>query len=306
MVLELPTAARRFQHALASLVDWQLASLAGKDVVIVYQMGKVASHTVLRALQRAAPDRLALFHVHFMMPDQIDYWWRQAEQAFGGSARIPSSIWRSVATARVLSRRLRHPSSRRCRIVTLTRDPVARNVSAFFTMQPWWPPGLAEQCRVLAAGPQRGSDLVAAVRDAFFRAFPFHDLPLTWFSTDLGPFANVDPFATPFPHERGYQIVRTGSADVLVLRTEDLARCARPALAEFLGIDVGSLARENDACNAWYHPAYEALRSALRPPDQYLDRMYESTYARHFYSEAERTVFRRRWAARGETRHGAS
>jgi Putative capsular polysaccharide synthesis protein len=307
MAFDLGREARRLGHGLGAAWQWHDARHAGKEIVLIYQMGKVGSHSILEALARAAPQRLALYHVHFLMPDQIEYWWGEAERAFGGARRVPASIYRSVANAQLLSAQVRHAVARRAparriKIISLTREPVAWSVSAFFTMRAWWPPRLAARCD--SRSPLRpDADLVAAVRDAFFHAFRFHDLPSTWFDTDLNALLNVDVFANRFPHDPGYEVFRAPAADVLLMRTEDLARSARSALREFLNVDIGALPRVNDTGDHSYAALYSALRESLDAPPAYLDRMYESTYARHFYTDAERLRFRARWAGQAGAVH---
>ena len=53
----------------------------------------------------------------------------------------------------------------------------------------------------------------------------------------------------------------------------------------------------NTAEDKSYADLYKAFRRELRLPDAYLDRVYGSRSAHHFYSPAELVAFRRKWSA---------
>lgn len=207
-------------------LTWEQAVRLDQQVVVVYQMGKVGSHAVLAALETAAPDRLSLYHVHFMMPEGIRHWLGLAEAVYGGRANLPPSVGTSVARARFLGERLRRDRRVQGKVISLVREPVAWSVSAFFAMEAWWPSGTREACARLATNGDGDQECTATLVRHFLDEFPFHDLPLTWFDTELGPFVGQDVYAEPFPHEKGYQLLEGGLLDVLVLRAEDLPVCA--------------------------------------------------------------------------------
>ena len=92
--------------------------------VIVYQMGKVGSVAVFAALERAG---VPAFHVHRMNRDHVDRM-RLRRRALGW-AEIP------VAPHDVLGLSLNErviAKGRRAAIVTIVRDPIARNLSSYF------------------------------------------------------------------------------------------------------------------------------------------------------------------------------
>ena len=52
------------------------------------------------------------------------------------------------------------------------------------------------------------------------------------------------------------------------------------------------------SANKAYARAYEEFTSRIRFDESFLETMYGSRFARHFYSDAERDAFRSRWLAR--------
>ena len=129
------------------------------------------------------------------------------------------------------------------------------------------------------------------------RDFP-HDQPLFWFDMEMGEMFGVDVYQTPFPQEKGYQVVRTAGVDLLLIKIEALNSCYREAFADFLGVDVPELLQthitERDPTRAMYA---DFVKNAVLP-EEYLDRMYASRFARHFYSPDELAAFRKKWSSK--------
>lgn len=65
-----------------------------------------------------------------------------------------------------------------------------------------------------------------------------HNSPEYWFDAfKLIPSFNIDVYEK-FPYDLGYKIYSgSAKADLLILRLEDLGRCVKPAMLNFLGIE---------------------------------------------------------------------
>ena len=107
----------------------------------------------------------------------------------------------------------------------------------------------------------------------------------------------VDGYDQPFAPARGYAVYHSDTADVLLLKLEMLNQAAPAAVRDFLGLSAFELVESNTADDKSYADLYKAFRRQLRLPDAYLDRVYGSRFARHFYSPAELDAFRRKWSS---------
>ena len=107
--------------------------------------------------------------------------------------------------------------------------------------------------------------------------------------------APSDVFAQPFPTSKGYHIYSGANADLLLLRLEDLDRCAGVAFKEFLNIDGFSIESANVSADKEYGSEYSEFTRKLTLPASYIDHMYQSRFMRHFYSADERERFRLKW-----------
>lgn len=274
---------------------------ARTNPVIVYSVGKVGSTSVAATLEEKLPGR-SVSHVHWLRSEHLradEAHYKGRARAYRGTRRmarfLPRYVWlgqhlcNAIATA---------PAATVWDVVTLVRDPVRRNVSAFFqNLEPmfdFWP---GEELKTRSAD-EVAARLVELFLDSYVAGnSPVeHDGdPLTWFDLELKPVFGVDVFARPFPVAQGYEIYSGPNSRLLLVRLEDLDRVAGRAFAEFLGVDVSNVVQRNEASDKVYADVYRRFTKLLKMPRPYLDRMYSSRYSRHFYTPAELAAFRSRW-----------
>jgi hypothetical protein len=201
-------------------------------------------------------------------------------------------IVRHLQTVKRFRKQLdRGGNDQRWRVVTLTRDPVGRNISSFFEildLQMHY--GLQDKLQTKGV-----EGVVPELCSLFLTEYPDHDLPLTFFHSELKTVFGVDVFSCPFPHSKGYMIYQGENVELLLLRLEDLDRSAPHAFEEFLGIRGVELVRSNIGDQKIYADVYRHFVETIRLPDSYLERMYKSKYATHFYTNEEIETFRAKW-----------
>lgn len=253
--------------------------------VVVYQMGKVGSQTIVHSLGRADLDR-PIFHVHFLTAEGILSADAIYRRAWNGSRR-GGHVW----VSEYLRRQLDEGRAGRWDVVTLVRDPIARNLSSFFQVGELQ---FGQDHRAAMVDPDRPRVLRDLTR-AFLRDFDEHDVPLTWFDQELRAVFGLDVYASDFPTERGFGIYEGARARVLVLKLEALRGCARAAFHDFLGLPSFVLTDDNLGEQKAYGDLYRDFVRNVALPDTYIDRMYGSRYAQHFYSPDELDAFARRW-----------
>lgn len=232
-------------------------------------MAKTGSSSVVAGLRAAGVG--AVHHIHdldaaFLQREEAEYHW---------SGR-PWRIWDAQQL-------LRHPptTSAPWRVVSLVRDPIAQTVSAFFQ------PGVRR-------GYVHPHAAAAELRDRF--GDRLDRLPLHWFESHLLPAFGIDVYAHAFNPDLGYQLIRTPTVHLLLLRCEDSA-AASAGLAELIGGEQAvAVPRLNLGADKGYADLYEAFGRALRPSPDQLEVAYESRVVRHFYSGVEIDRFRARWA----------
>jgi hypothetical protein len=258
-------------------------------------MGKVGSRTLLASLRqnKEVASIFSPIHLHSLNTQIMGRLENQYRESWSclrstGVARrktYPMHIWRS----QVISRLIERNPDRQWTIVTLVREPIRRNVSAFFQMLDV--PLCFNTTRFLTTDPEM---VVEELLDLFRRHFVIgnestrvHDRPLTWFETELQHVFGIDVFQSTFPRDQGFDTYENRKARVLVIRLEDLDRVGPKAITEFLGISGFKLSQANVSADKAYADVYELFRSRLRLGTNYVRRMHDAEYSKHFYSPEE-------------------
>ena len=235
-----------------------------EPLTLVLTMGRVSSQSVHHAVAYAVGGQA--FHVHSVNPHQLG---RQIQQA-GGLEKAPHSVRAGLAAVKAM---MLH--DRRVKVITLVREPLARNFSAAF-----------------ASLRARHGDSVDAVADfidtsgAVMRFWSeFHDQrPFVWFDYQLRETLDIDVFAHPFPAE-GRLAFAAGRCDVLVMRAELADEEKSHALEDFFGVDQVPVPRVNtDNRGQDFAALYERFQAATGLTPAYRREIAESRYVRHFYA----------------------
>lgn len=255
-------------------------------ILLVHQMGRAGSMTIVKSLRDAAVS-LPVLHTHWLHPAHI-------EKRLRRIGHLPESRQPlNVRVGRRIAAELQRdgPTRRRWKLVTVFREPVARNVSVFFLSIEDFVEDFFGRCR---RSELRNEQLVKT----FLQKFP-HQQPLEWFDFEIRDLFGIDVYDHPFPQDQGYQIIRTDHVDLLLIKLEQLNQCYRNAFRDFLGVDIPELSHTHVTEQDPTKPMYAGfLRGAVMPPD-YLDRMYQSQFARHFYTASELEGFRSKWSTEG-------
>ena len=286
-----PTAKSRYLWRMNRALD-----AAEAAPILVLQMGKVGSKSVqagLDALELSRP----IYHAHFLSRERT----RETEIKRRKHFRTDrhTYLMRPWLNQFLLNRFERRGSDERWKIVTLTREPVGRNISAFFQnlrvdrgdadgkysissdyydIQP---------TRVSVAHPQQLAKL-------FFSHAP-HDSAMKFFDREIRDIFGVDVIGEGFPIDKGFGIYEGEGVDVLVLKLERLEEVASEAINRFLDIENFELINRNVASDKVYAPLYDAFREQAVISNEYIDEQYSSRYMTTFYSDAEIAEFRNRW-----------
>jgi hypothetical protein len=254
------------------------------EPIVVYQMGKVGSSTVYRSLRSLELPR-PVHHVHLL--NDLDALEEQIKRFYPD----PSGTLAQIEKGRRLRRRMLRNRAATWNVVSLVRDPVQRNVSAFFESITEVIPDVYERCA-------RDDIAIADIKDAFLDRFD-HDAPLSWFQSQLRPVFGIDVFAVGFDTDKGYATYEAPGARLLVIRLENLMQDGEAAIGEFLGLDDFELVATNIGRDKRYADLYAEFERRVTLPPSYLDRMYGSRFARHFYSSVEIEAFAQQWTKPG-------
>jgi hypothetical protein len=259
---------------------------SSRPPVVVHQMGKVGSSSVVAAVRAADPDR-PVFQVHHLLPASIADQEALYRSTFSSRRRIDGHLVDSIVVRRALAEgRLSDGTV----VVTMVRDPMAQRYSAFFQTLSFRMPDLDERLRT-----QRPSELANDVLAQF-------NGPGWWHKDRIGAFFReefvlawgIDVFATPFDARRGWRHY-PGDFPALLIRFEDLSAGGIVALSATVNEKL-ELPLLQESAKKPYAELMSNVRSRLELSRAYLDRTYESDAVRHFYSDEQLRGFRELWS----------
>ncbi|MGH8536812.1 MAG: putative capsular polysaccharide synthesis family protein [Gammaproteobacteria bacterium] len=259
-------------------------------------MGKVGSTSVYHSLRKACLNT-AVYHIHVLTKEGI----RWEEEAYFGKSRrffhksgllAKPGLFQSHYLYKQLSR---NKQSTRWKIITLVRDPIARNVSGLFSTIERWIPDFYDRYSRKAIDTD---ELAEIFLHDYHGRIDSYEFPFHWFSAELQPVFGIDVLSSEFPKSVGYKIYKSESIDLLLIKLEYLNQCFPAAIKEFLGFDI-PLTSANVAADKSYYPLYQEFTRALKLPDAYIEQQYSCNYVRHFYSESEIDTFIKKWVKIG-------
>ncbi len=251
--------------------------------VLVYTASKVASSAVTHAL--ASVEGQSVFHVHMISAANI----REIGAAMRrrGLARVGKDMNDPEDMGLLLADELIH-TRRRARVVSLVRDPVARNISFYFqTLDVLWQQESAHERFTVER-------LLAEFHERFT-----HERGVDWFDMEFKPVLGIDVYAYPFPQREGFLRIDSGPYEVLLMRHDLDDRLKEKCLADLIRVPKVTLTPRNVGAEKPYSEAYgEFLRRVVLSED-YVDRLLGSKYARHFFSPEELVRVRAKWLRNG-------
>ena len=271
-----------------------------KRTILVFQMGKVGSLSVLYAIHRSLEEQEGIKDVL----KYVYYGHRFSFIPFGASKPL-RHFYRYVTVWRA---KLGLPLSVICPI----REPIARDVSAFFYLYYRYmaernsgylkvPINDLTNLFLMDSRQEAVGDLFQDIRkkrpivsNSYTAEQQF---ALNWLDEHLKPQTHIDVYRQPFPIDRKWQIYKRGFTRVLLYRT-DLKRSEQTKLiSRFLGIKLDEIGPENTAKGKNYAKLYSQFRESAKLPEQYIRRMHDSRFAQHFWSPEELKAAADKWRA---------
>jgi len=240
----------------------------GKAVpVMVFQMGKVGSTSIYKSLRRQYKGAVSHAHGDIDNPEFWNSYMMYVQANNGGRLKIISSI----------------------------RDPVSRNVSAFFhnvsgsgNTQDRSNLSIEELLNGFLDNPeQRGK------REVFLD----HQQPLRWFDDNILRYFDIDVYEKRFS-EHGITLYCSGNVELLVMRHDICDQQKEQAIREYLDLPNFRLKNTNIGEQKDYADLYHEFKKKAVIPDSYLDDMCASKYFKHFYSTKEIAEIRHKWNGR--------
>ncbi len=244
--------------------------------VIVYQMGKVGSTSLEKSLNvyKIKP----VFHVHRMNLENIS----KVHQEYLDKNLTPLDESLSARLYKDIVKK-----HRKAKFISLVREPISRNISAFFQ----------NLDRFIGTSCEEADFVTEELVHIFIREYK-HSVPLTWFDIEMKQVLDIDVYEYPFPKEKGYLSIKKGNFELLILKLEIDDSVMEKVIRKFLDIEDFNLIRSNSAKDKIYFRTYHDFLQTIKLPKAYIEILCNSKYTRHFYSEKEIKSIESKWYKR--------
>jgi hypothetical protein len=240
--------------------------------IVIYQMGKVGSTSVLEALNEN--NLFPVFQIHRMNPDHMDQIRADYKQK---NLKLPPIRMKKLLYHEIIAKK------RGAKFITLVRDPINRNISAFF-----------ENIQNYVSEPLDQVFDTGNLTKLFLEKYPQH-VPLDWFDIEPKVVLGIDVFNYPFPKEKGFLQITKGKFDWLIIKTEIDDRTKENTIRDYLKIDVLSLKKLNLTTDKAFGNYFDRFKKELKLPKDYLEKMKNAKYTNHFYTSSELDILWARW-----------
>jgi len=245
-----------------------------KDVLI-YQMGRVGSNTLSHSIELAG---LSTAHKHAFGGDQYLFFKNKRHAWLSTLARTRARLYFKRYKGTI-------------KIITVVRDPVARNLSLAFYM-------LEELLyHELKGNPNnvKGNYIpLHSIISNGIESVIHVDSAIRWFEEEFKAVTGIDVYSHDFDTGKGYGLVQQRNIQLLILQNERIDKNEN-IIADFLGCKTLKIQHANQANRMWYADLYASFKASYQPSKEYIDRMYTSKYMQHFYSDQALKAFQDKW-----------
>lgn len=238
-------------------------------IPVVYTMGKVASSSVYLAISAAD---LPVFHIHTLRGDRL----RQMAQEWLGRGEFPPphvSVSMAFRDSIFLD-------PEQCLYISLVRDPIARNLSAFFQILRYQKPEI-RNC----------TDPDELFRH-FIDTYP-HNIPHGWFDWEFNEMLGIDVYADEFDTESRF--TWNPEKRTVIFRTDCADEVKSRVLSDIIGRDI-LVRRSNDGGKKDYSRLYNGAKESAHYTSDFIRNAFSSRFACHFWTVQEREAMIDKWA----------
>lgn len=231
---------------------------AEEQPILVFQPGKVGSNTVYQSLLSRGVNAI---HLH----------------------SFPEHLY--------LQKKFIQEGIEQVKIITLVREPIARDISDFIQYFEW-DYLMTERMHVEQMSSDIEKKLIESMRN---QSSTGYGLEFDWFDKELKELTGIDVFKYPFDKEKGYSIISENKYQILLLTLERLKQNAE-IVGQFCGISKFYMKNANEGESKRYKYLYANLMEKIKVPEDIIKNYYcNNTHMDYFYSEEMKQEFLKKY-----------
>jgi len=170
-------------------------------------------------------------------------------------------------------------------VICPVRDPLSRNVSAFFQT--------FETYTGLKIDQKKWT--TDELLKLFIEKYP-HNNCLEWFDWHFRNTFNIDIYKYPFPRDKKWSICYKRPVKALVYRTDLNHDTQLKVISDFLSINIEKWEYANETASKEYAEIYEKFCSSVALPLSYRQIMNKSRFSKQFWTKEEIAESDQKWS----------
>ena len=250
---------------LLGLENIKLVLFTKKKPILVFTMAKVGSLSVYFSLKKKL-SKNAIFHVHSL---------NEIEVKKGIQLCFQNKVYPGSKTPVFLINKKIINQKRPFKIVCLFRDPLERNISAFF------------DAFKLYTGKE-SSDYKGSLKKLkeYYDEKLNHEFPLNWFDNQFFDATNINIYDYKFDKQQGYSILKTNTIELLLINSNVSDSIKEVLIKDFCNLKSFKLKNRNLSSSKEYALLNSNFKKQTKFSKEYLDLLYHSKYASHFFTDS--------------------
>ncbi|WP_158587054.1 putative capsular polysaccharide synthesis family protein [Motilimonas pumila] len=254
-----------------------------KPIILIHQPGRVGSMTIRKTTESLGLPS-AIYHTHFINPEtnkkQHEFYNEHLGKVNQRHMRIAKVLGEAILSGRYQGT---------LKVIVTVRDPLRRELSNFMLdVEKYYRKNFFTDYSNGAISINEVQELFLNSRRELTRD--------NWFDDDVKTPFNIDIFTQEFDHNKKYNIYRNGNVELLLFRLEDISEVIQTAFKDYFGIEPKQIvSRHLSGSRSMEDLCYREISDKLKFNTDFLDQIYQTDYARFFYSNDERADFCQSW-----------
>ena len=244
-----------------------------EEPVLIFTMAKVGSSSVYHSLKDQS--NIPCFHIHTLSIE---------EEMYAKNLCKEKGVYPGSRTPVFILHTHLFEKQRKFKVISLFRNPIERNLSAFFEA--------FELYMGVPAHLYNGS--LQELEKSFHKKID-HSYCKDWFDTHFKSQIGVDVYESAFAKAKGHAIIKSNQVDILVLKSNLDDSLKSKLVGEFCGVKDFTIKNVNITNAKKEAQLYADFKSYIRFPKSYLESQLESKYVHYFFTEEEKGDLYKKW-----------
>ena len=231
---------------------------------LVFTMAKVGSLSVYFSLKKWV-SKHSIFHIHSLNEEEVK---KGVQLCFENNMYPGSKSPVFLINKKIIEK------GRPYKIICLFRDPLERNISAFFDVF---------ELHTGEKSTEYGGDM-EQLKEMYYKKLN-HNFPINWFEKQFFEATNINVYSYDFNKEKGYKIIKKDHVELLLINSNVADSVKEELISNFCDLKTFTLKNRNVSTTKEYASNYKDFKNNIRFSTAYLNKLYDSKYANHFFNE---------------------